>query len=83
MQRGRLIVGFAWMPEDGRGWHGAGSRQSARGWRGYVPWKQPAGRHAAPRRLLRADTAVLRARLDDILGSDEQNETVRSPEVGG
>jgi hypothetical protein len=41
------------------------------------------GRHAAPRRLLRVDTAVLRGRLDDILGSDQQNEMLRSPDVGG
>jgi hypothetical protein len=82
VQWGRLVVGFAWMPEDGGGWQGTGSRPSARGWRGYVPWKQPVGRHAAPRRLLRADTAVLRARLDDILGSDRQDERLRSPDVG-
>ena len=83
MQRGRLAVGFAWMPEDAEGWQAAGSRQSARGWRGYVPWKQPVGRHAAPRRLPRAETAVLRAALDDILGSDQQNEILRSPDAGG
>jgi hypothetical protein len=84
VQRGRLLVGFAWMPEDGGRWPGMIPRQRSRPWRGYVRWKQPAGRHAAPRqpRQVRADTAVVRARLDDILGSPDDDATLPSLDVG-
>ena len=70
VQRGRLVVGVAWMPEDGEGWRGMNPRRSARPWRGYVPWRQPSGRHAAPRHQLRADTPVVQVRLNDILEPD-------------